>query len=102
VQIEFVAAAPITPSQTGSDHYIGNPYLMHGAMQKVDRAFGEVIAILESEESSHGDFPQQNPLLEKFREWREELDVLRGGTRTPPVRRAPSQSPEDRGGIFVD
>ncbi|KAF9468291.1 hypothetical protein BDZ94DRAFT_1304573 [Collybia nuda] len=57
-------AAPITPSQTGSDHYIGNPYLMHGALQNVDRAFGEVITILESEERSHGD-PRQGNTLRK-------------------------------------
>lgn len=75
---------------------------MHGALQKVDRAIGEVITILEGEERSHGDFRQVNPLLEKFREWRDELDVLRGGTRTPPTRIAIPQSPEYRGGTFVD
>lgn len=75
---------------------------MHGALQKVDRALGEVITILESEGSSQGDFRNESPLLDKFREWREELHVLRGGSRTQPTTPAMLQSPEHRGGTFVD
>ncbi|GLB44210.1 hypothetical protein LshimejAT787_1601400 [Lyophyllum shimeji] len=78
--------APISPPPTGPEQYIGNPFLMNGALRKVDHAFGEVIAILESEENSHSGAHEESPLLQRFRRWREELDILRGEFRTPSIR----------------
>ncbi|KAJ7271052.1 hypothetical protein C8J57DRAFT_296334 [Mycena rebaudengoi] len=100
-----------------SPRYVGNPYLMHGAIKKLDHSLGEVIAILEGEESSSL-LDEENPLLQKFRVWREDLDRIRaaGGRSpgastslvqlaTPPRSRSPrrSRSPVRReGGLFVD
>lgn len=78
--------APITPPQIGPEKYIGNPFLMNGALRKVDHAFGEVITILESEENSHSGADEESPLLQRFRQWREELDILRWDFRTPSIR----------------
>lgn len=103
--------APSTPTiQNGIDPYIGNPYLMGGALRKVDKALSDVIAILESEERSHSGVNEEGPLLQKFRRWRDEILFMRGDTQTPPVisrasprtrSRTRSQSPE-AGGMFVD
>ncbi|KAJ7454908.1 hypothetical protein B0H11DRAFT_255196 [Mycena galericulata] len=103
-------------SEVNSPRYVGNPYLMHGAFKKLDHSLGEVIMILEGEEASSL-LDEENPLLRKFREWREELDKIRaaGGRSpasasfvqlaTPSRSRSPgrSRSPERReGGLFVD
>ncbi|KAJ7153486.1 hypothetical protein C8R43DRAFT_1002205 [Mycena crocata] len=109
-------AAFRTPvSEMNSPRYVGNPYLMHGAFKKLDHSLGEVIAILEGEEASSV-LDEENPLLQKFRVWREELDKIRaaGGRSpasasflqlaTPSRSRSPgrSRSPARDGGLFVD
>ncbi|KAK7055470.1 hypothetical protein R3P38DRAFT_3253528 [Favolaschia claudopus] len=110
------AAARTPQSEYNSPRYIANPYLMHGAFKKLDHSLGEVIAILEGEEASSL-LDEENPLLQKFREWRDELDIIRaaGGRNpgasishlqlaTPSRSRSPprSRSPEHEGGLFVD
>ncbi|KAJ7938426.1 hypothetical protein B0H13DRAFT_2176375 [Mycena leptocephala] len=110
-------AASRTPSsEYNSPRYVGNPYLMHGAFKKLDHSLGEVIAILEGEEASCL-LDEENPLLQKFRVWRDELDKIRaaGGRSpgasvsflqraTPSRSRSPgrSRSPVRDGGLFVD
>ncbi|KAJ7042889.1 hypothetical protein C8F04DRAFT_1075127 [Mycena alexandri] len=98
-----------------SPRYVGNPYLMHGAFKKLDHSLGEVIAILEGEEASSL-LDEENPLLQKFRVWREELDKIRAADgrspastsllqlATPSRSRSPrgSRSPARDGGLFVD
>jgi hypothetical protein len=89
---------------------------MHGAFKKLDHSLGEVIAILEGEEASCL-LDEENPLLQKFRVWRDELDKIRaaGGRSpgasvsflqlaTPSRSRSPgrSRSPVRDGGLFVD
>jgi hypothetical protein len=89
---------------------------MHGAFKKLDHSLGEVIAILEGEEASCLT-DEENPLLQKFRVWRDELDKIRaaGGRSpgasvsflqlaTPSRSRSPgrSRSPVRDGGLFVD
>jgi hypothetical protein len=79
---------------------------MRGAFQKLGQSLGEVIEILESEERSVSNLRDENPLLQKFRDWREELDRIRGGTHILAVRSTPGPlmgpSPEQEGGIFID
>ncbi|KAJ7057990.1 hypothetical protein C8F01DRAFT_1255881 [Mycena amicta] len=102
--------------ERNTPRYVGNPYLMNGAFKKLDHSLGELIAILEGEEASSL-LDEENPLLEKFRTWREELDLIRaaGGRSpastsvlqlaTPSRSRSPgrSRSPVRReGGLFVD
>ncbi|KAG5651313.1 hypothetical protein H0H81_009114 [Sphagnurus paluster] len=98
--------APRTPPNTNGENFIGNPFLMNMALCKLDHAVGEVIAILESEESASGAGENEGHLMQKFLRWREELDMLRGGLTTPSVTsraspRTRSRSPQP-GGIFID
>ncbi|KAJ7222372.1 hypothetical protein GGX14DRAFT_428574 [Mycena pura] len=104
------AAVRTPPLDHRSPRYVGNPYLMHGAIKKLDHSLGEVIAILEGEEASSL-LDEENPLLEKFRVWREELDKIRAaggrslGASTPFLQLATpsrSRSPVREGGLFVD
>lgn len=84
---------------------MGNPFLIRDALRQLDHTLGEVIAILEDEEVPHGEgFEPENPLLRKFRQWRDDLDTVRGTTsRTPSSGPRTSQaSPEREGGMFVD
>ena len=72
---------------------------MNEAFSKLDRALGEVIDILEQEERAVG---ADNVLMQQFLGWRDQLDTIRTGKKTParsPVGRA---SPEREGGLFVD
>ncbi|KAG6866331.1 hypothetical protein C0991_005798 [Blastosporella zonata] len=101
-------SAPHTPVPPSG--IVGNPYLMAGALRKVDQALGEVIAILEGEERSHSGADEEAPLLTRFRRWREEIYDMREDSRTPPVRsraspqirsRTGSRSPE-AGGIYYE
>ncbi|KAJ3998405.1 hypothetical protein F5050DRAFT_1225742 [Lentinula boryana] len=96
---------PGTAPQNSSHVYIGNPFLMREAFSKVDHALGNVIEILESEETSVGGSEDENNLLTKFRQWREELDEIRAGQGTPGSSKSRSSSrvaPEREGGMFTD
>ena len=80
---------------------MGNPFLMQDAFHKLDHTLSEVIAILEDEEVPQSGLPE-NPLLRKFKDWRDDLDSIRG-TRTPSSGpRTTQASPEREGGMFVD
>ncbi|KAF7307782.1 hypothetical protein MKEN_01138300 [Mycena kentingensis (nom. inval.)] len=101
--------------RTESPRYVGNPYLMSGAFKKLDHSLGDIIVLLEAEEASSL-LDEENPLLAKFRTWRDELDQIRaaGGRSpastsvlqlaTPSRSRSPgrSRSPAREGGLFVD
>ncbi|KAE9403408.1 hypothetical protein BT96DRAFT_990270 [Gymnopus androsaceus JB14] len=80
---------PGTGRSNSSQTLIGNPFLMREAFAKVDHALGNVIDILEREETS----------------WRAELDEIRAGQRTPETSKSRSSSrvpPEHEGGMFTD
>lgn len=76
---------------------------MRGALDKVDRAIGHMISILQGEEISQGGSREENVLLQKFKGWRSELDLIRFGNLSPPV---PSNigptEPAQEGGMFID
>ena len=104
---------PIAPFRTESrpqhspEAYVGNPFLIRNALDRVDHEFSTVITILEKEEEAQGYQDARsasNPLLERFREWRDELTELRmGGEGEPPLRgRSGSGVPVDEGGMFND
>lgn len=97
------AATPTPPRSTPPENYLGNPYLMRGALDKVDRAIGHMISILQGEEISQGGSREENVLLQKFKGWRSELDLIRFGNLSPPV---PSNigptEPAQEGGMFID
>ena len=49
---------------------------MNGAFKKLDHSLGEIIALLEGEEASSL-LDEENPLLTKFRTWRDMSRFLR-------------------------
>ncbi|KAE9384629.1 hypothetical protein BT96DRAFT_1026840 [Gymnopus androsaceus JB14] len=96
---------PGTGRSNSSQTLIGNPFLMREAFAKVDHALGNVIDILEREETSVGGSEDENELLRRFRQWRAELDEIRAGQRTPETsksRSSPRVPPEHEGGMFTD
>jgi len=74
---------------------------MNGALDKVDHAFGEVIAVLEQEERSQDRQSGGNALLHKFKSWRNELrtgeEIL-----SLPTRAADPPGITQEGGMFAD
>lgn len=77
---------------------------MHQALKKVDHALGEVISVLEGEARTGAGSEEENPLLQKFRTWRDELDGVRAPGRQTPMLKTPRRSPTPAqpGGMFVD
>ncbi|KAF4611770.1 hypothetical protein D9613_003922 [Agrocybe pediades] len=105
-QTSFTAPKKIlTPEQ-----YVGNPFLMNAALDRLDHAFGEVISILEQEMYSSTATLEDNSgnvLVEKFRDLRSEVERIRLGEeslpeRTPSTRPVSANSKEREGGMFVD
>jgi len=90
--------------RTTPDQFVGNPYLMNGALDKVDHAFGEVIAVLEQEERSQDRQSGGNALLHKFKSWRNELERMRTGVDnlSLPTRAADPPGITQEGGMFAD
>ncbi len=94
-----------TPPRSTPDRFVGNPYLIHNALSKVDHAFGDVIAVLEQEKSSQE--TQDDALLEKFRMWRNDLQDIRSGkvqirSSGCPDKEKTLKRPYHEGGLFVD
>lgn len=78
---------------------------MREAFLEIDHALGNVIDILEREELSVGGSENENGLLRKFCQWRDELDEIRAGQRSPGSSKSRSTSrvaPEKEGGMFTD
>ena len=76
---------------------------MNNVLDKLDHAFGEVIVILEQEDSSQGRDSGGNPLLNKLRSWRNELERIRLGEEELPDSLMHSQIKEGQeGGMFTD
>ncbi|KAJ3932331.1 MAG: hypothetical protein NXY57DRAFT_974855 [Lentinula lateritia] len=96
---------PGTGRSNSSQNFIGNPFLMREAFLEIDHALGNVIDILEREELSVGGSENENGLLRKFCQWRDELDEIRAGQRSPGSSKSRSTSrvaPEKEGGMFTD
>ncbi|KAJ3492508.1 hypothetical protein NLJ89_g11220 [Agrocybe chaxingu] len=95
-------APAVSPKRNTPDKFVGNPFLMNSALDKVDHSLGEVISVLEQEERSQDRQGGDNALLRKFRSWRNELDNIRMGEEEIPV---PNRAPEitsEAGGMFTD
>lgn len=77
---------------------------MNSALDKVDHSFGEVIAVLEQEERSQDRQAGDNPLLRKFKAWRNELERIRTGEEHISLPKGGSGPPgvAQEGGMFVD
>ncbi|KAH6912082.1 hypothetical protein BKA70DRAFT_1266499 [Coprinopsis sp. MPI-PUGE-AT-0042] len=103
--------SPSQASRSTPDLLIGNPFLMRGALDKVDKALTGVITILEQETRAQGESPEEAAWLDKFRSWRDELGQVRAGDgakillqqRGRSTRPAiPVHEADQEGGLFVD
>jgi len=79
---------------------------LNTALDKLDHAVGEVIALLEQEDRSQDRGDQGNPLLHRFKGWRDELDrIRRGEEEFPPADSIPLSQPQSQPGqegMFAD
>jgi hypothetical protein len=76
---------------------------MNSALDKLDHAFGEVIAILEQEDDSQGRNSGGNPFLNKLSSWRNELERIRLGEGERPDILVHAQTKDGlEGGMFTD
>lgn len=76
---------------------------MNAALDKLDHSLGEVISILEQEDSSQDRGADGNELLRKFRKWRDELESVRLGEAHPHFpQRTITPSTQNEGGNFTD
>lgn len=77
---------------------------MNDSYRKLDHTLGDIIALLEDEESAseNSEDASGNLLLKKFKGWREDLDAIRGARAPSSGARTTKSSPEREGGLFVD
>ncbi|KAG7444928.1 uncharacterized protein BT62DRAFT_933333 [Guyanagaster necrorhizus] len=88
---------PLLRHPNSSGQFIGNPFLMSEAFGKLDHALGNIITILEQEETSGSN----NRLLRRFLDWRDELEAIRTGKKIrTPMHLSPER--ESEGGLFAD
>lgn len=77
--------------------------MMNAALDKLDHAFSEVISILEQENSSQDLENDGNMLLNRFKSWRDELEMIRLGEKDLSLpERVASPLVHQDGGLFAD
>ncbi|PBK79469.1 hypothetical protein ARMGADRAFT_1093097 [Armillaria gallica] len=92
-----VDAVTDPPPQRTSEPPVGNPFFLNDALGKLDNSLGNVIQILEQEETAAAN----NRLLRKFVNMRDELDRIRTGKKVlTPTHVSPER--DAGGGLFVD
>lgn len=102
IRIPHVASAT-PPKRIIPEKYVGNPFMMNAALDKLDHAFSEVISILEQENSSQDIDNGGNVLLNRFKSWRDELEMIRLGEEDLPLpERLASPPVQHDGGLFAD
>ncbi|KAH9477124.1 hypothetical protein JR316_0011040 [Psilocybe cubensis] len=105
-QYEFDAKFPASatpPRRITPETYVGNPFMMNAALDKLDHAFSEVISILEQESSSQDLETGDNVLLNRFKSWRDELEMIRLGEEDLSFpQRLASPPAQNEGGLFAD
>jgi hypothetical protein len=85
---------------------IGNPFLLGSILDKVDSALGDAIAVIEREGQSMSAQGEGDPVLARFRQWREEVDGMRHGSlrgsSSPAGSRSRERAPAREGGLYTD
>ncbi|KAF8630268.1 hypothetical protein AX17_005454 [Amanita inopinata Kibby_2008] len=88
------------PSRRSShSNLFGNPFLLKDALDRVDKAFCDVMDILKGEEAANGRSIDENYFLHQFSAWRDELARLRF---CEPLEVSTEPSGPSAGGMFVD
>ncbi|KAH9943755.1 hypothetical protein B0H21DRAFT_477609 [Amylocystis lapponica] len=101
------AAPSETVPGTGGEHEprpmntLGNPYVLNGALEALDRSLGDLISTIQREETSVGSSNDSEALLRKFELWRQEVMDLRAG-RTSVDKKAGAGPTSQGGGLFSD
>lgn len=81
-------------------HALGNPYALDDALGKLDLSLTNVISAIQCEESSVGASPEVQTLVQKFINWRQEIDSLRAGHKR--VVNGSKTGTTLQGGMFSD
>ncbi|KIJ47296.1 hypothetical protein M422DRAFT_778210 [Sphaerobolus stellatus SS14] len=92
------------PSQNPSAVF-GNPYVFEAAIGKLENSLDEIIETIDKEAMAGAGVdisPEEKGMLEKFRAWRQELDIIRGAGRPKPSREPRDQPDLQEGGMFTD
>lgn len=80
---------------------------MHESFSKLDHSLGDVITMLQNEDGVGSSGRHNNVLLAKFRQWQEELDIIRTGKRVASrspnkFEHRPDEDDGQEGGMFTD
>lgn len=98
------AAAESVPG-TGGEHNqrmsnaLGNPYAYIDTLRRLESSLTDAISSLEQEETSVGSSEEQETLLAKFKDWRQQILALNSGHKA--AEGAQEGSPA-KGGMFAD
>ncbi|KAH7927183.1 hypothetical protein BV22DRAFT_1118398 [Leucogyrophana mollusca] len=96
------ATVPGSGNQDGSSSLLGNPYLLEGALEKLEHSIGDVIDLIESESAAVGGSRKEGALLQKLSDWRDEVSTLRAGQSRGAQAYEQSSSPAKGEGMFTD
>ncbi|KIM89996.1 hypothetical protein PILCRDRAFT_812791 [Piloderma croceum F 1598] len=72
-------SVPGTGTNRIAQQYLGNPYLQNSIFWKLDKSLTEVIQTIEREQSGVGGSPEEVALVDKFKRWKDELEVIMAG-----------------------
>ncbi|RPD77160.1 hypothetical protein L226DRAFT_533155 [Lentinus tigrinus ALCF2SS1-7] len=90
--------------QPATSGVLGNPYVLEESFSRLDHALTDVISKFQREERSVGAAPNEDALLRKFSNWRDELTQIRHGQRGVAGREsnADAARKQEEGGLFTD
>ena len=79
--------------------------MLNNILDKVDGALGDAIAVIEREGASTAASGESDPLLRKFKGWRDEVDAMRhGGQQSSATSRLQQDAgpTAEEGGLYTD
>ncbi|KAH7911261.1 hypothetical protein BJ138DRAFT_1085944 [Hygrophoropsis aurantiaca] len=95
------AAPSPVPGGNGSPSLLGNPYLLEEPLHKLEVALGNVIDILERERKVAGGSSGEANLVQKMKNWRNEVSTIRA-TKGRDYTFGHSGTSAEAGGMFAD
>lgn len=81
---------------------MSNPFAMQKVYEKVDTALDEAISALQREERSAGASAGENATIQKFKSWKQELEMIRDAGRVTSQPHGETGIVQQEGGLFTD
>lgn len=81
---------------------MSNPFAMQNVYGKLDSALDEIISTLQREERSAGASAGEDATIQKFKSWKQELEMIRGAGRVASQPRGETGTVQQEGGLFTD